>query len=83
MDTNKTERRSCIEFLPKLGERVEFCSDRQFGKGPFSGSVLRMDNGIAEIGHSDGQDWGFVITDNMKVKAKKEFHDGRICWTLF
>jgi hypothetical protein len=42
-------------FIPRVGDRVEFWSDRQTEKGPSSGSVVAVDRArrTATIRHSD------------------------------
>ena len=76
-----------IIFEPKIGHRVCFASDRQFEKGPFDGAVLRVNNGVCEIGHADGKDSGFFIISELKVKSRAcsiHFEKGeRTVWTLF
>jgi hypothetical protein len=43
------------DFDPRVGDAVQFESDRQTEKGPSAGSVVALDkaNGIVTIKHSD------------------------------
>lgn len=72
-----------ITFEPQVGDKVSFKTDIQFGKGPFDGSVLRLNNGIAEIGHKGCRDeWGFVIIENMNVVSLTIKNDDTQFWNL-
>jgi hypothetical protein len=70
-------------FVPRVGERVEFCSDKQTEKGPSAGRVIAVDRDArtATIRHSDhpGEmfNWGDV-----KVAYFVVAHDGSPLWVL-
>lgn len=75
-----------IEFLPRLGDIVEFLSDRQTEKGPSSGSVVAVDYGAGNcsIRHSDTTE-RFVMADvRVKIYTRRRNHpDRRPYWGLF
>lgn len=50
-----TTRLDGAAFIPRVGDRVEFRSDRQTEKGPSAGSVIAVDREArtAAIRHSD------------------------------
>jgi hypothetical protein len=79
----KGERLHGAAFVPRVGDRVEFRSDRQTEKGPSAGSVTATDRDArtATIRHSDhpGETfrWGCV-----KVAYFVIAHDGSPLWVL-
>lgn len=64
-----TEKFESPAFAPRVGDRVEFCSDRQTEKGPSAGTVIEVDRKehTCVIRHSDHPGEEFRWAD---VKAK-------------
>jgi hypothetical protein len=70
-------------FVPKIGDKVEFLSDRQTEKGPSSGTVLAVDRDTktATIRHSDHPGETFRWSD-VSARRFTIAHDGRPLWQL-
>jgi hypothetical protein len=69
-------------FAPKVGDMVEFDSDRQTEKGPSSGPVTKVADGKVTVKHSDHPGETFTIA---KVKVKSfnpSASDGKRLWIL-
>jgi hypothetical protein len=70
-------------FIPRVGDKVEFHSDRQTEKGPSAGSIIAVDRDqkTATIRHSDHPGETFSWGD-VKVEYFSIAHDGRPFWML-
>jgi hypothetical protein len=70
-------------FIPKVGDSVEFRSDRQTEKGPSSGSVIAVDriSRVATIRHSDHPGETFMWKD-VKVEYCRLRGPGDTFWML-
>jgi len=77
------ERLHGAAFIPRVGEKVEFCSDLQTEKGPSAGSIIAVDRDArtAIIRHSDHPGETFRWGD-IKVNYFVIAHDGRPLWVL-
>lgn len=70
-------------FIPRVGDAVEFASDRQTEKGPSGGSVIAVDRDkqTATIQHSDHPGETFRWWD-VKVDYCRTKPGGRMFWRL-
>ncbi len=70
-------------FIPRVGDRVEFRSDRQTEKGPSGGSVIAVDRAAqtAVIRHSDHPGETFRWRD-VKVEYCRARGSGDTFWAL-
>ena len=79
----KGERLNGCAFIPRVGERVEFRSDRQTEKGPSGGMITQVnrDDRTATIRHSDhpGETFSWA---NVRVAYFVISHDGAPLWVL-
>lgn len=70
-------------FIPKVGDRIEFISDRLTEKGPSSGSIIAVDRDArtATIRHSDhpGETFGW---SEVRVQYFSIAHDGCPFWAI-
>lgn len=78
-----SERFSKAAFVPKVGDTVEFHSDRQTEKGPSGGSVIAVDRETqtAVIRHSDHPGETFKWGD-VKVEYVHFKEPGKTFWLL-
>ncbi len=65
----------------RVGDVVEFCSDRQTEKGPSSGTVVARQGDFVMISHSDTPAEIFRVS-KLHVKALAETADHRRLWRL-
>lgn len=77
------ERLNGPAFIPCVGDKVEFRSDRQTEKGPSAGSVIAVDRDArtVTIRHSDHPGETFKWAD-VKVEYFSRSHDDKPFWML-
>ena len=80
---HKGERLHGAAFVPRVGEKVEFRSDRQTEKGPSAGSVIAVDRDAktVTIRHSDHPGEAFQWA-HVKVAYFVIAPDGLPLWVL-
>lgn len=77
------ERMQGAAFIPRVGDKVEFHSDRQTEKGPSAGSVIAVDRDArtVTIRHFDHPGESFKWAD-VKVEYFSRSHDDKPFWML-
>lgn len=65
----------------KVGDAVEFISDRQTEKGPSSGRVVERNGESVTIAHSDSPGESFRVED-LRVQRLSIHHKGGLLWVL-
>ena len=77
------ERLDAPAFIPRVGDKVEFHSDRQTEKGPSAGSIIAVDRDARTvvIRHSDHPGETFRWAD-VKVEYFSRSHDDKPFWML-
>jgi hypothetical protein len=74
-----------IVFMPRLGDIVEFLSDRQTEKGPSSGEVVAVDykKNTCRIRHSDTEEAFYCPTVRVRSYTRHRNHaDRKPYWGL-
>lgn len=72
-----------IEFLPMVGDKIEFLTDAQTEKGPSAGSVIKCNyrENWCLIRHSDHPGERFDFAKVIVARTTKA-HDARRLWQL-
>jgi hypothetical protein len=76
--------KGALPFAPRVGDHVDFASDRQTEKGPSAGSVVIVSDNQVAIRHSDCVEW--FEADKVRVvrysSCNRNLRQPAADWTL-